>query len=249
VPLKSRATVIHALEERGFVFEAEKDSEAGFMTNPASPLLQSHHRNGSSISSFDFPSMPSTPPPTTVNELQACTFKKLKEHKVVPIVDDSIELITCAGIKDSTVSSFAANFTQGKLQNGFMKALTSRERPRFLSLTLTDTESASLTFEKRLLDHFPDGGEDILLGKDGPEQIAITLDLKSFPLESTGIVCGVASRLLDGMKGRIGVDLFNVSYLSTAKAGHVVVYEDELEDVMTALHGVLLNGHGHTNGR
>ena len=42
VPLKSRAVVIHALEDRGFLFEAdldEPDSEAGFMTNPGRARL------------------------------------------------------------------------------------------------------------------------------------------------------------------------------------------------------------------
>lgn len=241
VPLRSRETVIHALEDRGFVFKAEADSEGGLMTNPASPLLHPHNRNASA-SSFDFSSMPGTPPPTSITELQARTFKLLKQRKISPIVDDSIELVTCAGIKESTASSSAANFTQGKLQHGLLKCLTSFERPKFLSLTLSDSESVSLTIEKRLLSHFDNGGEDLLLGKDGPEQIAITLDLKELPNETTGIVCGVASRLVDGMKGRIGTEVFNMSYLSTAKAGHVIVYEDELEDAMDALQGIRENG-------
>lgn len=241
VPLKSRGTVIHALEERNFVFKGEPNSEGGLMTNPASPLLSSHNRNASA-SSFDYASMPGTPPPTSVTELQARTFRLLKQRKISPLVDDSVELVTCAGIKESTASSSTANFTQGKLQHGLLKCLTSPERPKFMSVTLTDLESTSLTIEKRLLSHFDNGGEDLLLGKDGPEQIAITLDLKELPNECTGIVCGVASRLVDGMKGRIGTEVFNMSYLSTAKAGHVIVYEDELEDAMDALQGIRENG-------
>jgi cellobiose dehydrogenase (acceptor) len=31
--------------------------------------------------------------------------------------------------------------------------------------------------------------------------------------------------------------MFNLSYLSTAKAGHVIVYEHELEDAMAAFRG------------
>jgi hypothetical protein len=94
-----------------------------------------------------------------------------------------------------------------------------------------------------LLSLFPDGGEDILLGKDSPEQVPITLDLRELPLESTGIVCGVANRLVDGMRGRIGGASgggarFEMSYLSTARAGHVVVFEDELEDAMESLQGI-----------
>jgi hypothetical protein len=232
VPLKSRATVIHALEDRGFLFEAdlEPDSEAGLMTNPASPLLHSHSRNGSA---FDSPPIPMTPPPASVSELQQRTFKLLKTHKITPHVDPDIELVTCAGIKDNTPSlSSSAASTQAILHHGLLRCLTAPELPRFLSLTLTASDSVSLTLEKRLLSLFPDGGEDILLGKDGPE----------LPLESTGIVCGVASRLVDGMRGRFGRGAggagFEMSYLSTARAGHVVVFEDELEDAMEILQGL-----------
>jgi hypothetical protein len=242
VPLKSRATVIHALEDRGFLFEAdlEPDSEAGLMTNPASPLLHSHSRNGSA---FDSPPIPMTPPPASVSELQQRTFKLLKTHKITPHVDPDIELVTCAGIKDNTPSlSSSAASTQAILHHGLLRCLTAPELPRFLSLTLTASDSASLTLEKRLLSLFPDGGEDILLGKDGPEQVPITLDLRELPLESTGIVCGVASRLVDGMRGRFGRGAggagFEMSYLSTARAGHVVVFEDELEDAMEILQGL-----------
>ena len=168
-------------------------------------------------------------------------FRLLKLNAISPIVDDQVELVTCAGVKDSTASTSAANFSEGKLQLGLAKCLTAVPPPHFLSITLTDSESASITLEKRLVSNFHNDGEELLLGKDGPEQVPITLDLRDLPLESTGIVCGVASRLTDGMKGRIG-DVFNMSYLSTAKAGHVIVYKDELDDALEALKGVELNG-------
>lgn len=245
VPFAARSRVIHALEDRGFVFEAVANGEAGHMANPASPLLQSRHRNGSSSSSsFDFPNMATTPPPTTVSELQTKTFRLLQKHSVQPQVDADVELVTCAGIKDSTISSSNFSFSEGKLQLGIAKLLSLSPTPKFFSLTLTDSESASLTLEKHLTSHFHNDGEDLLLGKDGPEQVLITFDLKHLPLESTGIVCGVASRLYDGIKGRIGHELFNMSYLSTARAGHVIVYGDELADATEALKGATENGAG-----
>lgn len=202
------------------------------MTNPASPLLHPHHRDGSSMSSFDFPPTPTTPPPASVSELQTRTFNLLKTHKIIPSVDPDVELVTCAGIKYDQPC-------QVVLQHSLLKCLSAQDAPRFLSLTLTASDSASLTLEKRLLPLFPD---DVILGKDGPEQVPITLDLHQLPLQSTGIVCGVASRLVDGMKGRFGVGAsgagFEMSYLSTARAGHVIVYEDELEDVMEVLQGL-----------
>jgi hypothetical protein len=38
--------------------------------------------------------------------------------------------------------------------------------------------------------------------------------------------------------GRSGGVGFEMSYLSTARAGHVVVFEDELEDAMEILQGL-----------
>ncbi|WPH03851.1 Hypothetical protein R9X50_00673400 [Acrodontium crateriforme] len=241
VPLKSRPKVIRALEERGFVFEAD-GGESGHMTNPASPMLHAHHRSHSSPSSYDFPPPPGTPPPRTVSELELRTFKQLNRNHIKPSVDHDIDLVTCAGVKDSTASSSATNFSLGKLQLGLVKCFTNLTPPRFLSLTLTDIESASITLERGLLTLFSNDGEDVLLGKDGPQQIPITLDLSGLPLESSGIVCGVSSKLINGMKFPMGKDLFNVSYLSTAKAGHVIVYEDELQDALRCLESTQENG-------
>ena len=241
VPLNTRSKVIHALEDRGFAFEEQANGYTTNMTNVSSPL-RSHNRNTSSSSSFEFPSTPRTPPPANVSELQIRTFKLLKRRNILPRVDSSIELVTCAGMKDSTTSTSAANFTEGKLHLGLVKSLASVPAPKFLSVTLTGSESMSLTLEKRLLAYFYKDGEDVLLGKDGPTQVPITLNLEELPLESTGIVCGVAGRLIDGMKGQLGEETFNMSYLSTARAGHVIVYEDELDQALEALKGFQENG-------
>lgn len=204
------------------------------MINPASPAMFPHRRNGSA-SSFDFPRLPGTPPPSTVSELQERTSKLFKRHDISPTIDDSIELVTCAGIKDYTYGNYLGKFIRGKMTHGLIKCLTLPSPPRFLTLTLTARDSASLTLERRLLDLFPDKGEDIVLGADGPSQVPITLDLKGLPLESTGIVCGLSSRLIDGMQGRVSEEVFNMSYLSTARAGHVIVFENELADAVKAL--------------
>jgi hypothetical protein len=240
VPLHARSQVIQALEDRGFIFEAEPSGEAGYMVNPASPLLHPRHRNSSSSSSFDFPVSPGTPPPASVSELQTKTFKTLAKSNVAPSVTDGLELVTCGAAKDPSA------VTEERLKLGFLRCLTAQPVPSFLSITLTGTESASVTLDTELLVLFPEQGEDLLLGKDGPPQVAITFDLHELPQQSTGIICGVASRLIEGMKGRIGADVFNMSYLSTAKAGHVIVYENELEDAMQALchrQGEIANGH------
>lgn len=91
--------------------------------------------------------------------------------------------------------------------------------------------------------------------------VPITLDLRELPLEASGIVCGVAGRLAQGTKkqwlgqgspvegpgererssGGGGGDAdpegggTEISFLSTARAGTVIVKESELDRALRAL--------------
>lgn len=85
VPLHSKASVISALESRGFQFE---NTTAAFVS-PTSPHLE---RNLSDT-------LPPVTPPSTVGELQARTFENLRRHQVSPYVDDSLRLVQCADRK------------------------------------------------------------------------------------------------------------------------------------------------------
>ena len=220
VPTKSRAQVIRALEDRGFAFE--KKAEA--YVNPAA----AHHRNKSSTSSISVES-PISPPTTTISELQSKTFDLLKQRNIVPKVETGLRLIQCAGRRDDPRSFLADEMG---LQLGLTKCLI--HQPRFLSLTLTEGEAASLLLEKRLISNF--GSQHVLLGSKEHYLIPIMLDLEPLPLEATGIVCGVAGKLVHGSGSR-PMDSANIemSYLSTARAGTVMVEEKDLEQAMQRL--------------
>jgi hypothetical protein len=140
----------------------------------------------------------------------------------------------------------------------------------FLSLTITSSEPISIFLEQRLL-HLTrqsspdDEPEDIglfssLLGAKSDEDvlIPITLDLRTMPMEMSGIVCGVAGTLATGggqngdkslgslspepdAQGPLddsvhaadaGID---VTFLSTAKAGTVLVRAAEVDAAVAAL--------------
>ena len=116
------------------------------------------------------------------------------------------------------------------MQLGLTKCLI--HQPKFLSLTLTEDESASILMEKRLLTNFDVGNDNVLLGSKDELLIPITLDLEPLPFEATGIVCGIAGRLVGGHSV---VQAIEMSYLSTAKAGTVMVEESFLEHAMMAL--------------
>ncbi|KAF1991174.1 hypothetical protein K402DRAFT_417229 [Aulographum hederae CBS 113979] len=244
VPHRCRGQVIHALEERGFAFETNADA----YVNPSS-----HVRNASTNSSLDSLGPPSTPPPATISELQTRTFATLNRHNIQPTVDADIRLIQFSARKDSGSSSTlattggswsASGATEDRLHLGLVRCLISR--PRFLSITLTDSEPASLLLEEHLLCNFDrpapnrmNGGavmESVLLGNREDVLVPIVLDLRTMPTESTGIVCGVAGRLVGRTADAIQ-DSVEMSYLSTAKAGTVMVSETDLERALEALKG------------
>ena len=119
----------------------------------------------------------------------------------------------------------------------------------FLSLTLTTTEPISIYLEQRLL---PRLGSTLLGAKDDEDTlIPITLDLRELPMEATGIVCGVAGRLAQGATSKeLGLSMsggegsggaqggeqgIDITFLSTAKAGTVLVRTGELERAVQAL--------------
>jgi hypothetical protein len=217
VPAKSRSSVTKALQQRGFVFERYSDS---FVTST------SHHRHSSSTSSITS----QTSPPTTLADLERRTFDTLRAQNVIPQVNEDAKLILCAGRR----SGRKGNGDDGSLKLGLVRCLVSQ--PQFMSVTLTDTEPASLLLQKDMLSMF-DADADMLLGSKEDVLIPIILDLRGLPVESTGIVCGVAGRLVGGTKGGYanGGGVVEMSYLSTARAGTVMVAENDISRAVAAL--------------
>lgn len=191
------------------------------------PSAHSHNRNASSTSSLASISSPTSPPPTTLSDLQARTFALLNKRSVVPRVDRGLTLIQCAGRRGNPQSSDADEIG---LQHGLTKCLI--HQPNFLSITLTEDESASILMEKRLLLNFDVGSDNVLLGSKEELLAPIMLDLAPLPFEATGIVCGIAGRLVGGHSVMQTIEM---NYLSTATAGIVVVAENDLEQAMMAL--------------
>ena len=107
---------------------------------------------------------------------------------------------------------------------------------------MTQDEPASLVLERPSVGNFG----DVLLGSKDEFLVPITLDLGELPFEATGIVCGVAGRLCGGSSGgndddegpteeTDGNSKIEMSYLSTTRAGTVMVNEADLERAMGLL--------------
>ncbi|KAK1780419.1 ACT domain-containing protein [Copromyces sp. CBS 386.78] len=204
--------------------------------------------------------MPTTPPPSDAGELQLKTFETLKRRNVVPFVEPGLRLVHCSGREKTSIhgggggeggrghghsNSMAGENgdTNGggyprrrrnswidtvdtKLYTSIISALVSQ--PRFLSVTLAQDDPPSLLLDKALVDLFGNS----LVGPTEGTLVPIFLDLVNLPFEATGIVSGVAGRLVKDMPMAESAEL---SYLSTARAGAVIL---SCEQAVTAL-GIL----------
>lgn len=187
--------MIKALEKRGFQFEMS--TEAFININQAQLFSPTSSRSSSSLGS-----PPATPPPSSLDELQTRTFSSLRRNHIIPSVDKSLRLVQCAA--HHPYSSEASSIS---ILREALTVVLVVDKPRFLSLTLTAADpAASLLLEKRLLPRFSrdptsagDSEEEtsLLLGSKEEILVPIMLDLRSLPLEATGIVCGVAGRLAE----------------------------------------------------
>ncbi|KAK0616001.1 ACT domain-containing protein [Bombardia bombarda] len=246
VPTKDRQSVVAALLARGFVFSEDESSFKSPSAAAAAAAFTTAHSRGPSQSSSGSDNNynpPSTPPPSNVKELQTRTFDLLKKRNVVPYIDPDLRLVQCSGRehssamrgyndqhrpsvsrKNTATNGGAASFgamrrswvdtVDTKLYTSIISALASQ--PRFLSVTLAHGDPPSLLLDKCLLGIFGDS----LVGPTEGTLVPIFLDLVNLPFEATGIVSGVAGKLVEDMQMAESAEL---SYLSTARAGAVIL--------------------------
>ncbi|KAK2875958.1 hypothetical protein FQN49_001500 [Arthroderma sp. PD_2] len=240
IPKHSKKQVTETFAERGFnVDEGPVDLDGS--------------RRGSSPTILMPNPRPNTPPPCSVSELQLRTFATLQQHSIQPQADRSLRLVQCA----AHYREFTGTKSYSILRPNLISALLN-DNPRFFSLTTAASDPApSLLLEERLLPRFslpsdPDRepsspveeDTNLLLGSKDEVLIAITLDLRELPLEAAGIVSGVASALVgdthnkEGAEGKAYKNL-ETSFLSTSRAGNVLVREEDLELAMEYLEAEL----------
>ncbi|KAK7708621.1 hypothetical protein SLS64_006723 [Diaporthe eres] len=230
VPSRSRQNVVQALFEQGF--ECSEDSSSSFV----SPVASSHTRGLSQESDN---------PPSNAAELQMRTFKLLKKHNVVAHTEPDLRLIHCSGKDVSQLESYSrpsrsyagngnhrksswVDKVDTKFYTSLIAALVSQ--PRFLSVTLAEEDEPSLLIDRCLLETFGDS----LIGPTDADLTPILLDLVDLPFEATGIVAGVAGKLVEGMR----MENAELSYLSTAKTGAVMLsseYADRALEILSPL--------------
>ncbi|KAK8140995.1 hypothetical protein G3M48_001081 [Beauveria asiatica] len=241
-PTHERPRVIDALSSRGFdCLEGNRffHQDASYKHHDSSPHGSSPH--------VRFSATPDTPP-AIIAELQRKTFELLKKRNVTPFVDTALELLLAGGRDVSQLpgayacypspnrrkSSLpearrAATWGDGvdpRLFNCIVSALVSQ--PKFLSVTLAEEDPPSVLMDKNLLSLFGDS----VVGDFNTTLIPIFLNLESLPSEVTGVVSGVAGKLVQEMKVR---NMLEMSYLSTARASAVVLPQEQAERALSIL--------------
>lgn len=242
VPEKERSKVVSALMDRGFELA---ENQSAFVNQTA-------HSRGATNSNRSSRSTtpPRTPPPSSVAELQYRTFDLLKKRNITPQVFPDLELVLCSGKEISPMTDEVYNHRRrsecrhgsaggknadtsswvdsvdSKLYTCIVSALLSQ--PKFMSLTLAQEDPPSLLIDKTLLPVFGDS----LVGDTEGRQIPIFLDFASLPTEVSGMVCGVAGRLIQEMSLTSN---FELSYLSTARAGAVILPDEQSERALKIL--------------
>ncbi|OAA54273.1 hypothetical protein SPI_08892 [Niveomyces insectorum RCEF 264] len=106
------------------------------------------------------------------------------------------------------------------------------QTPRFLSITLAAPDPPSVLLDKTLLPLFGPA----LVGDVGGDLVPVLLDLVALPFEATGIVSGVAGRLVRALDRP---ELPELSYLSTSKAGAVILASDDAQAALRILQPLL----------
>ncbi|KAB5545566.1 ACT domain-containing protein [Coniochaeta sp. 2T2.1] len=245
VPTKDRESVVTALLARGFVFSEDESS----FKSPGQIQHNRGHSAGSSSHSDHPP--PSTPPPTNVADLQVRAFETLKKRDVVPYIVPDLQLIQCSGRENPRKSGYGhqrpglsrtmtgnghnnppswVDTVDTKLYTALVSALVSQ--PQFLSITLAQDDAPSLLLDRNLLPVFGDS----LVGDTEGNLVPIFLDLVSLPFEATGIVSGVAGKLVQEMQISESAEL---SYLSTARAGAVILSAEQSRRALEILRPLL----------
>jgi hypothetical protein len=237
VPTKERHNVVQALLAKGFELA---ENQSSFVN----PSAYGHQRGSSQPTS-----PPRTPPPSNVTELQKRTFDLLKKRNVIPYCEDGLELVQCSGREAShgeDIFTQRPSITRSMTGNGNRESWVDKidarlytcivaalvSKPSFMSITLAQEDPPSLLLDKKLLPVFG----DTLVGDTEGRLIPIFLDLVNLPLEATGIVCGVAGRLVQDMNMTESSEL---SYLSTARAGAVILPDEQSARALDILRPLL----------
>lgn len=162
--------------------------------------------------------------------LESRAFQLFKQTNIQPRINSNVNLLLTGarpGEVKNTILKTAKNISSGTI-------------PDYFSITRTSVNEVSLLLPKsprrRSLMGFSSKN---IIGSIQDVIVPITVDLYKLPLDSTGIVAGLASRIINGVKLAAQTDYpFEMNYLSMAQSAIIMVPKENLSLVSDILSNI-----------
>lgn len=157
---------------------------------------------------------------------------------------NTLQLFSSAGIHPVIIKKAKLLLTsarRGETKLSILKAaqcIASGDIPDYFAITRISNTSISLILPGSSRKRATLGFDyKCIIGSSQETIIPITIDLSNLPLDSTGIVAGMASRLLTSMKSvpNIMNSTFEMNYLSMARSAIILIPRENLKVVSTML--------------
>lgn len=212
VPFNSKEKVISILAKQDFEFSDISNS-----------YIVSHKAAAASEE-------PNIPQNKSASNLESCVFKQFKHANIKPEINERINLLLTGA-------------RSGEVTNTILKTaknISSNNIPDYFCITRTSINEVSLLLPKS-------SGKRSLMGFNsrnivGSIQdiiIPITIDLHKLPLDSTGIVAGVASKIVGGVNtSSNSIDSVEMNYLSMAMSAIIMIPKENLALVSNILNNI-----------
>lgn len=153
-------------------------------------------------------------------KLEERVFKLFKSYNINPFVDRRVSLLL-TGSRSNEVDNSILKVA---------KSISADIIPDYFAVTKTSSNEVSLMLpkdsEKRARLGFP---SKVLVGSTLDEVNPVMIDLTKLPVNSTGIVAGLSSKIIGGV-GRI-----ELNYLSMARSAILMVPTEDVDDVTKTL--------------
>lgn len=164
----------------------------------------------------------------SAHDLETDTLKLFKSAGIHPIINKKVKLLLSSARRGETKASILKA----------AQCIASNDVPDYFAITRISNTSISLILPGSTRKRATMGFDyKSIIGSSQETIIPITIDLTKLPLDSTGIVAGMASRLLTSMKSVPDImnSTFEMNYLSMARSAIILIPKENLKVVSTML--------------
>ncbi|KAK6455290.1 ACT domain-containing protein [Scheffersomyces xylosifermentans] len=166
--------------------------------------------------------------------LEEKTFKLFSERNIKPVINGKVKLLLTgarAGEVNNTILKCA------KILSGISNTIS-----EYFAITRTSINEVSLILPKSSRRRGRMGFDSKnIIGSTQDIIIPISIDFSKLPLDSTGIVAGVASKLVNGVK-HYNDSLFEMNYFSMARSGIIMIPQENVEIISDVLNNIDYDG-------